>query len=307
MANQFAVIIPAAGLGKRFAGEADQSGDALEHTSQPAINKIERELAGRPVFLRSIELFAARSDVSQIVVAVNPDAVDAFKFKYEDRLSVYDVSIVAGGRTERWETVQRALDALDDIAPDCTHVAVHDAARPLTSDAVIDRVFRAAARFDAVIPAMPVSGTLKRVTELSLNENGVNSGGADRESADPLDAIFDDAPRESHDAPRVVQETIDRTNVVEVQTPQVFEKALLKRAYARIVAGQVDVKTITDDAGLIELMGHRVAVVEGDVMNLKITRPADLDLAHAIFQAYHRESEIDSAARRLFASDDDDE
>src|SRR4051812_44260791 len=105
---RIAVIIPAAGQSKRFA-----AGSA---SGTKSVSKLDADLDGRPVLLRSVELFAGRPQVSQIIVAADPDNLDAFKFRWADKLAlVAGVKIVAGGKTERWETV---LNALKAVAPD---------------------------------------------------------------------------------------------------------------------------------------------------------------------------------------------
>lgn len=266
MSMNVAVILPAAGASTRF-GKG---------------SKIEADLGGRPVFLRSVELFTGRKDVAQIILAVNPDTIDAFNFRWADRLGFHGVKVVPGGKTERWETVQRALEA---VGSDATHVAIHDAARPLTTKALIDRVFLAAESFDAVIPGMSCSATLKRV------------GPADDAPLDPLDAILGESARPP--AQRVVA-TVDRRDVVEVQTPQVFKLDLLRRAYEKIDA------SVTDDAALVEALGEPVYVVEGEATNLKITRPGDMELAGALVQQRDAAGAKEMAAKKLFLHDDDE-
>lgn len=251
---KIAVILPAAGRSRRFGS---------------AGSKLEASLSGRAVMLRAVELFSGRAAVEQIIVAAPPDELDTFKFKWSDKLAMLGASVVAGGTVERWETVRNALAALHD---DITHIAVHDAARPVTDPAMIDRVFEAAARHDAVIPAVPVSSTLKRIDADPL---------ADPEAHDPLDAILGSAGKKTLDVHRVV-ETVSREGLWAVQTPQVFERKLLQRAYDQIAAGAVDVSNITDDAGLIEALGQRVVAVAGDALNVKITVPEDLQFAELV-------------------------
>ncbi|MEE9211532.1 MAG: 2-C-methyl-D-erythritol 4-phosphate cytidylyltransferase [Phycisphaeraceae bacterium] len=279
---KIAVILPAAGAGRRFGGSGDAGG----------ANKIEAQLAGRAVFLRAVELFVGRSQVGPVILAVNPDTIDDFKLRWGDKLGFHGVQLVPGGRQERWETVRNALSAVDGS---CTHVAVHDAARPLTSAKLIDRLFDAAQKYPAVIPAVAVNATLKRVIE---------DDAGDGAQADPLDAILGDAGKNSLQASRVV-ETIDRCGLVEVQTPQVFEVALLRRAYAQITDGKLDGGGITDDAAVVESLGEPVHVVDGDALNIKITRPDDLKLAEAIYKMTHDEDAALLAKKRLFADDDD--
>lgn len=282
---QIAVILPAAGMSKRFHAQTGVADPASK-------SKIEYDLAGKPVFVRALELFDNRPRVAQIIIAVNPDTVDEFRFRWADKLSFFGVSIVAGGKAERWETVLKALDA---VKSSCTHVAVHDAARPLTSSKLIDRVFDAAEKFPAVIPGLPVSATLKRVA---------NDDAAAKKSADPLDAILG-GPDKTVTPPRRVVGTVDRSDLVEVQTPQVFEISLLRRAYAPLREGKLSGKGITDDAGLIESLGEPVYVVDGEATNLKITRPDDLKLAEAFVRTYEQQAAVATAKKKLFADDDE--
>jgi 2-C-methyl-D-erythritol 4-phosphate cytidylyltransferase len=131
--------------------------------------------------------------------------------------------------------------ALAALDPSCDHVAVHDAARPCIDRATIDAVFAAAIEHGAALPGLPVTDTLKRVDE---------SGWAEA--------------------------TVARAGLVAVQTPQAFRRDLLERAHAerhRLEAA------ITDDAQLVEAIGHRVKVVPGSPWNLKITTRDDLDRA----------------------------
>ena len=178
-------------------------------------------------------------------------------------MGLLGAKVCRGGVTHRYETVRNALD---HVPEDVTHIAVHDAARPCTPVDLIDRVFDAARRHGAAIPAVEVGDTLKRVIETDEPDHGDD---------DPAAAILGLTPKVGAKL-RVVEKTVDRAGLVMVQTPQVFEAGLLRRAYE-----QTDL-TSTDDAALIERMGERVAVVEGDVRNIKITRPGDIELARHI-------------------------
>lgn len=251
------VIIPAAGSSRRF----NASGG--EGVLAPR-NKLDEDLGGRPVLQRTVELFTNDHRVSSVIVAGPHDeaAFAEFKLRHGDRLTMLGASLVRGGKDHRCETVAAALA---HVPEDATHVAVHDAARPAASPELIDRVFEAASRHDAVIPAIPAPDTVKRV------------GGEveDSAGADPLAAIL--GPGGGSKSPLFeVAETLDRAGLVLVQTPQVFARALLVRAYAQ------DDLTSTDDASLVERLGERVVTVEGDPRNIKITMPADVPLARAI-------------------------
>jgi 2-C-methyl-D-erythritol 4-phosphate cytidylyltransferase len=255
-ALNIAVIIPAAGASSRF------------RSGQPfARSKLDEDLGGRPVLQRTVEMFTKRDEVGRIVVAGPHDegAFEEFKRQHADKLAIMGVTLCRGGKDHRYETVAAALEHVPsdgDKAP--THIAVHDAARPCTPIELLDRVFDAAQQHAAVIPAIEVSETLKRASEETVEAE-----------SDPLDAILGDAGKVNAGL-RTVMETIDRENLIAVQTPQVFEAGLLRRAYAQ------DDLASTDDASLVEKLGETVVIVEGDPRNIKITRAIDLKLARAI-------------------------
>jgi 2-C-methyl-D-erythritol 4-phosphate cytidylyltransferase len=254
-----AVIIPAAGQSKRF--------NATTSAGEKA-SKLTAEIGRKAVLVRTAELFSGRPQVKQLIVAADPDDLDTFKFRWADKLSFMGAKIVAGGRRERWETV---LNALGAVEVGITHVAVHDAARPVADAAMIDRVLEAAAKYPAVIPAVPVSSTLQRVEAAAVKDD----------TADPLDAILGSAGKKVLAVHRVV-ETVPREGLWMVQTPQVFELGLLRRAYEQITSGKLEPTGITDDAMLVERLGEEVVAVEGDAMNIKITVPDDLQFAEAV-------------------------
>lgn len=250
------LIIPAAGPATRYS-----SAGGLRH-------KLDEDLGGRPVLQRAIELFVKHETVGPLVnsvVVAGPHADDdlaEFKQKYGDRLGLMGAKIVRGGKSHRYETVAAALAA---VPAEATHIAVHDAARPCAPPEVLERVFDLALEHDAVIPAVELHDTIKRV---QVSDQAAKS-------ADPIDAILGvDAGAKPR--LKMVKETLAREGVWMVQTPQVFKADVLKRAY-----GQKDL-TSTDDAALVERLGVRVIVAEGDVRNIKITRPNDLILARAI-------------------------
>jgi 2-C-methyl-D-erythritol 4-phosphate cytidylyltransferase len=276
------VILPAAGSGTRFAQGSPES----------ALNKIELDIAGKPVFLYAVELFIQRPDVGQVILAVAPDQLADFAMRWGDKLGFLGVQLVPGGETERWQTVANAMKSVPD---DATHIAVHDAARPLASHALIDRVFSAAARFDAVIPGCDVGSTLKRVGQADATDT----------IDDPINAILGSAGK-AEDPARPVIETVDRKQLVAVQTPQVFNAALLRRAYQQIADGGVDPAKITDDAQLVEALGETVYIVQGEPANLKITHPGDAELAQALLEKRQQSHAGDLARKRLFGDDDDD-
>ena len=277
------VILPAAGTGSRFAPD---SPDAPR-------SKIEHELEGRAVFLHALDRFIEHPEVVQVILAVNPRTLNEFRDRWGEQLAFLGVELVAGGSKERWETVSLALRAVVGVGAvggEATHVAVHDAARPLVSRTLIDRVFAAAAHHDAVIPGLPVSDTLKRVADAEPLPSPED---------DPADAILGLTEDQAGGAVQRVVQTVPRGSLVAVQTPQVFERSLLERAYENLGGGSA----VTDDASVVEALGEPVYVVEGDPLNLKVTRPEDAELAAAILRL-RREASQQAAAVRLFAEDD---
>jgi 2-C-methyl-D-erythritol 4-phosphate cytidylyltransferase len=225
---RFAVILPAAGKSTRMSGYQKK---------KPFI-----ELKGRPVWVRTAELFIGRSDVCQTILVISPDDLEWFRETYRANLAFLEIQVVAGG-SSRAESVANALAA---VADDAEFVAVHDAARPLLVPKWIDSVFSAAITHKAAIPGLPVTSTVKRTTAAST-----------------------------------IAETVDRTRLVLAQTPQVFEKHLLRQAFAEFRP----LASATDEASMVEAMGHPVYVVDGWPMNIKITTSEDFRLAELFVNA----------------------
>ena len=244
------VIIAAAGRGERFGSSS----------------KLDQDIGGRALLLRTVELFTRRDEVRSIVVAGPADDFDEFKEKYGPALSFHGATVVPGSRESRCESVRLAMDA---IPSECTHIAVHDAGRPAAGTELLNRLFEAARTLPAVVPAVPITSTIKRIGAVSVTLAG-------DELDATADAILGDAGRPTIEASPVV-ETVDRTDLVEVQTPQIFAAALLRRAYA-----QDDLAGVTDDASLVERLGETVHTVPGDVTNIKVTTSGDLRLVRAI-------------------------
>lgn len=250
------VIIPAAGRSERFGRE-----DKLSH-----------DLGGRPVLLRTVECFARREEVTSILVAGPPDDLETFKDRFGAALGFHGASLVAGGRADRWETVRLALE---HVPADATHVAVHDAARPNVTDALLDRLFTAVQALGGVVPGLSMSSTIKTIDPDQIVDAG--------ETGDVLaDSILGDAGLLAVPASPII-DTADRRALVAAQTPQIFERELMLRAYAADTA-----EGVTDDAQAIERLGETVHVVEGDPGNIKITTQRDLQLLEALLRSQPR-------------------
>lgn len=228
MSENVAVIICAAGPGSRFGGKK---------------KKQFVDVGGRAAFLRSVELFANRDDVKQILLGIPKEDEELVNIKWGANLKFFNVKTFLGGAA-RFDTIDRGLKLVKD---GINLVAVHDACRCCVTEELAGRVIAAAARTGAAIPACPVAATIKQVRD------------------------------------GVIITTVDRTGLFEAQTPQVFETSLLRRAYGN--AGNLDKAKISDDSMLVEALGHKVAIVEADSSNIKITRQSDIAVAEAILKA----------------------
>jgi 2-C-methyl-D-erythritol 4-phosphate cytidylyltransferase len=223
-------------------------------------------LDGRPVWQRAAEPFWSREDVSAVYLVIAPDDRDDFRKRFQGLIAFVEKVKVVDGGAERFESVANALALVPEDVP---LVAVHDAVRPLVTGAIISDVVRAAEEHGAAMPAVPVADTLKQVDPLTNRITG----------------------------------TVPRANVWQAQTPQVFRRDWLVEAYAKRASLT---QAITDDAQLIEALGHAVVVVPGAPTNFKITTKEDLDLADAILKARQAKTgRSEPAAPKWGAFDDE--
>ncbi|KJK55928.1 2-C-methyl-D-erythritol 4-phosphate cytidylyltransferase [Saccharothrix sp. ST-888] len=233
-----AAVVPAAGRGERLG---------------PGAPKALRELGGVPLLVHAVRALARSRAVGLVVVAAPPDGVAEVAALLDSHgLDGKDLRVVAGGAT-RQESVRLGLAA---IPAETGIVLVHDAARPLVPVDVVDAVVAAVrAGAEAVVPAVPLADTVKRV-----------------------------AAAATPGAPEPVLDTPDRATLRAVQTPQGFLRDTLHEVHEKALAEEADggLPPVTDDAGLVERFGGRVVVVPGHEEAFKVTRPLDLVLAEAV-------------------------
>ena len=203
------------------------------------IDKVMAELGGEPMIVRTVRAFQNCDAIAEIVVVTRSDLMEKIANLCAGFSKVKEV--VAGG-ADRPESVRNGLDAL---SPKMRLVAVQDGARPLVTEAVIDRTVRAAHTYGAAAPGVPVKDTVKIV-----------QGG-------------------------VVINTPDRNTMQAIQTPQVFDADLLRGALEK---AKKDNAAITDDCSAVERLGMSVRIVEGDERNIKITTPMDLEVAEKLLE-----------------------
>lgn len=219
-----AAIIPAAGQGVRMGSDVPKQFLALN---------------GRPILGHTLDVFHRCDAVDEIVLVLPQDEIEAARHQLlSDAPKVKQV--VAGGR-QRQDSVRNGFQAL---SADTDIVVVHDGVRPFVTPEMIGASVTAARECGAVITAVPLSDTIKKVNKEDF-----------------------------------VERTVDRDGLWRVQTPQTFQYAVLKDAFARAAA---DNYYGTDEGSLIEHLGRPLKVITGSELNIKITRTGDLALGEKI-------------------------
>ena len=206
------------------------------------------ELDGVPIWFLTLRRLASCSLLTEFWIASPEEHIATLRERLAGESMGRPVRVVAGGET-RQESVGRALRAIDD---EVELVAVHDAVRPFVTREMIERVVAEARSCGAAIVGIPAIDTVKEVKRTGLPEDAA-----------------------------LITATVPRERIVLAQTPQVFATRLLRDAYAR---AEADGMTASDEAALVERLGHDVHVVLGSERNIKITRPADLELARFYLQ-----------------------
>jgi 2-C-methyl-D-erythritol 4-phosphate cytidylyltransferase len=206
------------------------------------------ELDGVPIVLFTLRRLAACEAITDFFIATRPDDVASLEERIAREKLGRPVKVLRGGGT-RQESVANALAA---VPQDAEIILVHDAVRPFVTREQVERVIAQARERGAAILGIPAMDTVKEVKRASLPEDVARITG-----------------------------TIPRELVVLAQTPQGFKAALLREAFER---AQRDGVNASDEAGLVERLGHEVYVVHGSERNIKITRPADMDLARFYLQ-----------------------
>ena len=206
-------------------------------------DKLWLPLAGRLTLARTIDVFDASPLIDSIVLVLNEERVVEAEQLCQQEGWRKIVSIIAGGQ-RRQDSVRLGLNALAHSDPQCRWVMIHDGARPLVTPAMLEAGLQAVRQHLAAIAAVPVKDTIKSV---------------------------------EHD---FVTATIDRSQHVAIQTPQVFSFPLIHSAHNAPEARQ----DVTDDAVLLERLGHRVAIFPGSYTNIKITTQEDVLIAEAFIK-----------------------
>jgi len=219
-------IIPTGGAGSRFGSEVPKSLVPL---------------CGKPVCVHAWEIFGQSPVIDSVVVVVPEERIAECERIIEQFGLKKIAAVIAGGPTRR-ESVSNGLAVLDH---DTKIVVVHDGVRPLVSSSLIEAAVTACAKEGAVITAVPVKPTIKKVDPKSF----------------------------------YVEETLDRKALWEIQTPQVFRKHILADAHQKNEEDDP-----TDDSVMVERLGVRVKIIQGDYRNIKITTQEDLLAAESFLK-----------------------
>jgi len=203
------------------------------------IDKVMAHLGGEPMIVKTVSKFQSCDAIKEIVIVTREDLIVPIMNLCAKFSKVQSVVVGGSCRTESVQAGLRMLSGKVKLA------AIHDGARPLVTEQVIDRVVRAANTYSAAAPGVPVKDTIKVV-----------DGG-------------------------VIVTTPDRSKLQAVQTPQVFDLDLLKCALKEAQATGAE---LTDDCSAVEQMGMSVKMVAGDERNIKVTTPMDLKIAEMLLE-----------------------
>lgn len=226
------------------AGLGTRMAPASGRTRKESPSKQFKELGGVPILVRTLRKFGATPAVYEIIVALRKDEISPFRTQIEKQypeILKKRLQLVEGGE-HRQNSVANAMAKI--AADPADLILVHDAVRPFVTPEIINEVITAAQKHGAAIAGWPAVDTIKQV---------------DRTAEGAL-----------------IKATIPRAGVVMAQTPQGFRYDILKKAFDDAAA---DGFLGTDEASLIERAGLPVAVVMGSARNIKITTPADMELA----------------------------
>jgi len=206
------------------------------------------ELDGVPVVIFALRRLAACTEITDFFIATLPEEIQPLSDRVAKESIGRPVRVVRGGASRQ----DSVANALAEVAADTEIVLVHDAVRPLVRPEQVSRVIAEARARGGAILGIPAIDTVKEVKRASLPEDVA-----------------------------LITATIPRERIVLAQTPQAFHAALLREAFERARADDV---TASDEAALVERLGRDVHVVLGSERNLKITKPADMDLARFYLQ-----------------------
>ncbi len=206
-------------------------------------DKLWLPLAGRATLARTIDAFESSSLISTIILVLNATRVaEAHQLCAAEQWNKIG-SLVCGG-ARRQDSVCAGLDRLYELAPETRWVMIHDGARPMVTQQILEAGFKTAQEYQAAVAAVPVKDTIKQAQD------------------------------------GIITATPVRSQLWSIQTPQIFAFPLIHQAHHTEIA----LEEATDDATLLERLGYRVAIFPGAYTNLKITTQEDLLIATALLE-----------------------
>jgi 2-C-methyl-D-erythritol 4-phosphate cytidylyltransferase len=252
-------IVLAAGKGRRFSrpNSFTVKGGIPAHVSkmiesgQSKVPKILVEINSKPVIINSLRILSKHPFIKDIIIVGNSKNLKILTDKIRQFRIAKVRKILPGGK-RRKDSVYCGLKAVNN---DAEFVLIHDAVRPFIDKDMVSSVIKEAEHSGAAILGVPVKATIKKLKAQSSK----------------LKTKF------------IVEKTLKRNNLWEIQTPQVFRKDLILNAYKKF--GNINA---TDDAMLVEKLGIKVSVVLGSYDNIKITTPEDLVIARTIWKCRNR-------------------
>ena len=223
-----AAIVLAAGQGKRM---------------ESKVRKQFLLLNGKPLIAHSLKAFE-ESRIDQIILVTGEDEISYCRKEIVEKYGFSKVTAVIAGGKERYHSVYEGLKE----AGEAEYVLIHDGARPLLTEEIIDRALKGAKEYGACVAGMPVKDTIK-----------------------------------ISDAGGFVEATPDRSKLWQIQTPQAFSYSWIRQAYDKLFSSEEYQRGVTDDAMVLEAIScHRVRLIEGSYSNMKVTTPEDMAVAEAL-------------------------
>ena len=208
----------------------------------PDVDKAFLSLGAKPVLVYSLLAFEKCPDVDEVVLVVRKERVEAARCAVQMFGCKKVIKIISGGNQRQ----QSVANGLAEISEEAEVVAVHDGARPCVTLGLISETIKLARQYGSGVAAVKITDTVKEV-----------------------------------DKGMIIAQTIDRTKLWRVQTPQAFKVALLRKAFAMVKKKKIK---ITDEASSVELICDNVRLVQSSSSNIKITSPDDLMLAAALMR-----------------------
>ncbi|MBI5418087.1 2-C-methyl-D-erythritol 4-phosphate cytidylyltransferase [Candidatus Poribacteria bacterium] len=200
------------------------------------INKQFIKINGLPLLAHTLKAFQNSSLIDQIIIAIEANNIELCQNEIVNKFNIFKIFKIVQGGKERQDSIYNAIKVLPD---DIEYVLIHDGARPMVTQEIIHRVIREVKISKAVITAVPVKDTIKEIKN------------------------------------DIIVSTLNRANLVSVQTPQAFEVNIIKKAYEEAYKNNF---LGTDDAMLVERIGIPIKVVMGSYSNIKVTTPEDVEI-----------------------------